>query len=90
MKKYRKKPVVVEALRLTPETLQEAVDLKAFGVMQSVYCFVRKDGSQGFSIRTLEGRMTAGLGDWIIRGVKGELYPCRHDIFEQTYEEVED
>ena len=60
-KKYRKKPVVIEAVRV-----QEAQ-----------------------AIHTLEGTMMANAGDWIIKGVKGELYPCKPDIFEMTYESDE-
>lgn len=85
MPKYRKKPVVIEAFKLEklgqeyPAWLTEA----------------RKSGSitmvpTGFVISTLEGEMTAQLGDYIIQGVKGEIYPCKPDIFEATYEEVDD
>jgi len=45
---------------------------------------------QGLKIFTLEGSLTASVGDWIIKGVKGEFYPCKPDIFEATYEEVSD
>ena len=43
-------------------------------------------GNTGFKIETLEGIMTANVNDWIIKGVAGEFYPCKPDIFEQTYE----
>jgi len=46
-------------------------------------------GSADIQIRTLEGTMTAQIGDWIIKGVKGELYPCKADIFEATYEDAD-
>lgn len=49
---------------------------------------VSGDGPFGITIRTLEGDMTASPGDWIIRGVQGEFYPCKPDIFEATYEPV--
>jgi hypothetical protein len=61
-KKYRKKPVVIEAYRTDKEMY----------------------------IETLEGVMKANVGDWIIKGVKGELYPCKPDVFEMTYEPVEE
>lgn len=84
--KYRKKPVVIEAVRITgipqvmPEWWTRAV--------MSEKVLPTADG--GAIIRTLEGDMTADPGDWIIQGVKGELYPCKPDIFEATYEEVKD
>lgn len=80
MTAYRKKPVVIEAVQWDG---QNRAEIEAFAGESldeawSVggYCF----------INTLEGRMAAGPGDWIIRGVAGELYPCKPDIFDQTYE----
>ncbi|MGG1598049.1 hypothetical protein [Paenibacillus naphthalenovorans] len=79
MGKYRKKPVVVEAWRNLddngwPDWLSEAE--------------VGREPGGVILIRTLEGVMRAELGDWIIRGVKGEVYPCKPDVFEATYEPV--
>ena len=87
--KYRKKPVVIEAVRLgeSPESLEQVV---AFCASPSV--FVDHDSenhSHLLSIHTLEGTMQARVGDWIIRGVKGELYPCKPDIFAATYDKVD-
>ena len=85
IKKYRKKPVVVEAIRLTPETFGDIVSwigingISQLRAMQPV-CIV---------IRTLEGKMLANEGDYIIKGVNGEFYPCKPDIFEKTYEVAE-
>jgi hypothetical protein len=78
--KYRKKPVVIEALRWngTEERLAE-IQKWARGSLLS--CAGRE-----LAIQTLEGRMTASDGDWIIRGVKGEFYPCKPDIFSATYD----
>jgi hypothetical protein len=84
--KYRKKPVVIEAYQniasddtaSTPHWLVKAV------VDGSIV--TRDDGS--LLIKTLEGNMVAGIGDWIIQDVKGELHPCKPDIFAATYEEV--
>ena len=83
---FIKKRVVIEAVHWdgnkvseTPEWVLEALDngfLVRFG--------------NNVQIRTLEGEMTASPGDYIIRGVNGELYPCKPDIFEKTYEEVEE
>jgi len=78
--KYRKKPVVIEAERFTGnnwEAMGEFVGGKA-----SIAKEYRKDI---LLIETLEGTMRADAGDWIIKGVKGEFYPCKPDIFEQTY-----
>lgn len=81
--KYRKKPVVIEAEQFTDENKNRA------------YNFVRctcstdfEDGKPILKIQTLEGVMTARLGDWIIKGVNGEFYPCKPDIFAATYEPV--
>ncbi|UYZ06183.1 hypothetical protein CFBP5507_07895 [Agrobacterium salinitolerans] len=83
MTKYRKKPVVIEAIQ-TPLNAEKLAILSEWqgGADISV-------GSTGIVISTLEGEMTAGKGDWIIKGVKGELYPCKPDIFAATYEAVE-
>ncbi|HUT60694.1 MAG TPA: hypothetical protein VNA25_22850 [Phycisphaerae bacterium] len=83
--KYRKKPVVVEAHRLAkfavmPKWLCEAWDS---GVVH-----LHPAGNDLVLIETLEGTMEANMGDWIIKGIKGELYPCKPDIFEATYEPV--
>lgn len=80
---YRKKPVTVHALQWTG-TFDNLVAMAAFTGDET---FVN-DGK--IEIDTLEGTMTASVGDYIIKGVKGEFYPCRKDIFEETYYEVED
>ena len=82
--RYRIKPVVVEAvqLRFGEHPMELAGDVLAGTVR---YC---GDGSA--LIKTLEGVMVAEIGDWIIRGVNGELYPCKPDIFEKTYEAGDD
>lgn len=89
--KYRKKPVVIEAEQLTEElALACLVDKKPapFGLSVSGTCHppTRKLISAYIRIETLEGVMRADLNDWIIKGVKGELYPVKDDIFRQTYE----
>ena len=85
---YRKLPVVISAVKVNealhnaannwkelPEWLREAYD-------RGEVVF----GAGEVFIQTLEGRMSGALGDWIIRGVKGELYPCKPEIFAATYE----
>lgn len=81
---YRKKPVVVEAMQLPPvdeDPTQELVDF-----LHSMPCDWEGERHGEIVIHTLEGTMSAGPGDWIIKGVKGEFYPCKNDIFEATYE----
>lgn len=88
MARFRKRPVVVEAVQLEqrmlwPDWFHQAVSdnrvithgLGKFG-----------EGPAFVEIHTLEGVMRGDLGDWIIQGVKGELYPCKPDIFAATYE----
>lgn len=82
MAKFRKKPVVIEAFqyRTGEQDYRLASDVIAGNVSYP------EDGTM--LIRTLEGEMIARSGDWIIRGVKGELYPVKPDIFAATYEPV--
>ena len=81
--KYRKKPVVIEAIQWTGNNLYEC--LIFMGCESS-----QPNCNNGISIQTLEGTMLASIGDYIIKGVAGELYPCKPDIFEKTYEKVEE
>lgn len=82
MPKFRKKPVVIEAEQWT-------------GLLDDAMMAFLPAGGSGFnaegslSISTLEGTMRADIGDWIIKGVKGEFYPCKPDIFAATYEAVD-
>lgn len=86
-KEFKKKPVIVRAIQFTYETKEMVYnDIKE--VKQNVEPSKTKEGSPCLLIPTLEGEMTANIGDWIIEGIKGELYPCKPDIFEKTYEEV--
>lgn len=81
--KFRKKPVVIEAVRFTASATACA-EIEAFVSGDSEF----RNGE--LIIATLEGPLRASLGDWIIKGIKGEFYPCKPDIFEATYEPVED
>jgi len=95
-KRYRKKPVEIEAMQWdgTAESfaeLQQWGNLDTF-VIESVATSTGGGDPRWFDrliVPTLEGQMRADKGDWIIRGVKGEFYPCKPDIFAATYEEVE-
>lgn len=78
--RYRKKPVVIEAEKWTGSNLNSDESL-----FHRPEVIIKSDGSE-FIVATLEGAMTGHKGDWLIQGVKGELYPCKPDIFEATYE----
>lgn len=85
--KYRKKPVVIEAVQLKDLEIRTLMALQHFvGLGNDKLLAV----SDGVLINTLEGNMKASIGDFIIKGVQGELYPCKPDIFELTYEIVKD
>lgn len=81
-KMYRKKPVVIEAIRIGDDTVKELAEFDGVLPMHLGDMFA------GVRVDTLEGRMHGNKGDYLIRGVMGEVYPCRADIFEQTCEEV--
>lgn len=103
MAKFRKKPVEIEAVQLRWDNWGEMCEHADVGELKNGKpegCYVKPslDGTRytiiktgdlmGLQIPTLEGTMLAVQGDWVIRGVKGELYPCKPDIFEETYEPV--
>lgn len=79
MPKYRKKPVVIEAVQWVQGNEE---NVKSFMNME----LVTEYNGDLLVIETLEGTMRAGQGDYIIKGVNGEFYPCKPDIFEKTYE----
>ena len=81
--KFRKKPVVIDAVQWNGANLDDVAKLG--GAREYEQDFV----GDGLIIKTLEGDMKANKNDWIIKGVKGELYPCKPDIFEATYDKVE-
>lgn len=89
MGKYRKRPVVIEAMQFVDQTSVEPIVNWAGPDVRPARVMGGSDYTS-FHIVTLEGTMQAGLGDWIIRGVQGEFYPCKPDIFEATYEAVGD
>ena len=105
MGKYRKKPVVVEAMRFDGSA-ESGADIMmwahSYGVEVVEYHPFLADRFRGdpkvyvahsdpfMRIKTLEGTMVASKGDWVIRGVKGEFYPCKPEIFEATYEPIKE
>lgn len=83
--KYRKKPVVVDAMQWTGDNMYEVME---FSECSDNFSFPRDHDH--CTIETLEGNHICSKNDWIIKGVKGEFYPCKPDIFEATYEKAED
>lgn len=96
MAKYRKKPIVVEAIQWTGSNLEEIRNfvgndlienyIKHFDIERTLI----KQTLSGIAINTLEGTMIVNYGDYIIKGVNNEFYPCKPDIFKQIYEEIID
>jgi len=88
--KYRKKPVVIEAVQLKFENWDEICVHAGVGTLSEgkPEGFMGEGNSCCMHIPTLEGLMVAKENDFIIKGVKGELYPCKPDIFEETYEAI--
>ena len=82
--KFKKKPVVIEAVQWTGENFAE---IKNF--ISGPFAFGSTATGSSLVIPTLEGDHQASIGDWIIKGVKGEFYPCKPDIFEATHEPAE-
>lgn len=87
MAQFRKKPVVIEAFVWSPTAPASAAPQWFFDACSSRVAIPEFDGS--VTITTLEGNHRGEVGDYIIQGVKGELYPCKPDIFEMTYEIVQ-
>lgn len=99
LNRYRKKPVVIEAIKWTGQNHREMFDFLSddkdsdLNYMDSTGKNFRIDHGRvdcGLIIKTLEGDHIASHGDYIIKGIKGEFYPCKPDIFELTYEPVHD
>lgn len=81
--KYRKKPIEIEAVQYTQDNVEEIKDF-----VGKALTFCRYANDTKIFIDTLEGKMMLTKGDYIIKGVNGEFYPCKPDIFEKTYEKV--
>lgn len=93
IKLYRKKPVIIEAIQWTGNNLLEIIQFT--GLHESTKKWTWGEYEKvveinGLKIFTLEGPIKASIGDYIIKGIKGEFYPCKPDIFESTYEEIKD
>jgi len=89
MTKYRKKPVVIEAVQFEGGMYSVRKIVDELKMPRESYNF--ENGIEGkFYIHTLEGTHTANIGDFIVKGIKGEFYPVKPDIFAATYEKVEE
>ena len=96
MPMFRKKPVVIEAVQWTGKNLREIItftdgppETRSHHAGMKWEEYENLVARDGLKIFTMEGTMIASVGDWIIRGVKNEFYPCKPDIFAATYEAVE-
>jgi len=89
--KFRKKPVVIDAVQWipNPETWKKIKEMEG-AVKDPLNMIVWHTAREFLDVPALGGHMTAEDGDWVIKNVKGEFYTCKPDIFEQTYEPVED
>ena len=82
----RKRPVIVNTIQWTGENVDELTEF----IGPSIRIWDKKEGKKVLDIFTLEGVMRAQYGDWIIKGVEGEFYPCNNRIFHATYELLDD
>ena len=85
-RKFRKKPIVIEAVKFNSNDLSEMLNAWGPDFGRAV---VEQEAESHLVIHTLEGNMVAMWGDYIIKGIKGEFYPCKPDIFEASYEGAE-
>ena len=90
--RFTKNPVTIDAIKWTGSNLREVIaftdgppDTRSIHAGMAWEAYVDLVARDGLKIYTLEGKMLANIGDWIIRGIKGEYYPCKPDIFEATY-----
>lgn len=87
--KYRKKPIVIEAFKFIKKGFTNTNPHIPVWFVSAINDNTIRFHPDGFCIKTLEGNMIANDGDYIIQDIKGEIYPCKPDIFEATYEKVE-
>lgn len=94
--KFRKKPIIIEAIQLNGKNEVEItnifpqIKLCKPNIIIRFLDYIKREQKDKFYIKTMEGIMCASKSDWIIKGVKGEFYPCKPDIFTQSYEPVEE
>lgn len=88
MPKYRKKPIVVEAIQVTQEMI-DGYERFPYWAWQQIGMTIDSLGNKSYFVSTPEGDMSFGIGDYLIQGVKEEVYSCKADVFEISYEEVD-
>jgi len=91
VQKFRKKPVEIEAIQWNGSNLREVIDFTGLHPSAEKWTWEQYEQvvrADGLKIFTLEGKMNADINDFIIKGVKGEFYPCKPEIFKATYEPV--
>lgn len=89
MARFRKRPLEVDAVQYTGGNYDEIADFVGPECIYIAKSVVPATGLPIVQIRTLEGHMKVSVGDWVIRGVKGEYYPCKPDVFTRTYDYVD-
>lgn len=90
MMKFRKKPMVIEAVQFTQEMFDTNQNLPKGVVCNHTISFRGNERFAGYILKTLEQDLCVSVNDWIITGIKGEKHPCKPDVFEMTYERVYD
>lgn len=91
VKQYTKRPVTIEAIQYTGDNRQECVEFIGGEPKDEFIIMASWEQYQAILISTLEGTMRCDAGDWIIKGIKGEFYPCKNDIFWGSYiEQIKD
>jgi hypothetical protein len=86
---FRKKPVVIQAIRFDGDNFSDCQEFLGKSYAGKTLSVTDFKSAEGMGVHTLEGQLWASVGDWLIKGVKGEFYPCKPDIFEMTYEKLE-
>lgn len=86
IEKFKKKPVVIEAMQLTHDNLKQLWEWLGDSYLSHEQCI--ETGYLAMNIKTLEGQHIASQFDYVIKGIQGEFYPCKPDIFRETYEKV--
>ena len=91
MDKYRKKPVVVEAVQLSHENLEACIDqMRADGYEVKTYSKPPMRAISGLQMKTENGIISVSFGEYLMKGIQGEYYPCPADVFDKTYDRVID
>lgn len=90
VKKYVKKPIIIEAIKFKDDSVKTIMEINEFMNLDELRVNYNIPDKPAIIIPTLEGNMRAEIGDYIIKGINGEFYPCKPDIFNKTYNEYGD